>query len=272
MKRGVNEKQTDLMNFLKGKKNENTPKEEKGDEKKKIGKTYGSDDVYSHPLFKHLTEPGWREILKPIFQKYINSESVKTITESYTKGKIYPPIEEVFAAFNETPYDTLKVVLIGQDPYIKEKQAHGLCFSVNKGVAVPPSLKNIYKELKRTIPDFQIPKHGYLIEWARQGVLMLNATLTVIAGKSNSHEKLWKPITDDILQTIASQKTNLVYLLWGSFAQKKASCVDAKKNCCLKAPHPSPLAKGFDGNNHFVLCNEYLTAHNTTPIDWKITP
>ncbi|EDR27073.1 uracil-DNA glycosylase, putative [Entamoeba dispar SAW760] len=261
MKRGCDCKKgkTDITDFFKTKKPAQS-------------QTVSSDEVWDHPLFKYLTDPGWRQVLEPVFKKYVKDKEILNIASLYEKETIYPPKELIFNAFNVTPFEQVKVVIIGQDPYIKKDQAHGLCFSVNKGIAIPPSLKTIYKELKRTVPEFQIPKHGYLIEWAKQGVLMLNATLTVKEGKSNSHEKMWKNFTDDIINVLCQKKEGLVYLLWGAFAQKKASGVDSTKNCCLKAPHPSPLAKGgFDNCNHFVQCNDYLKQIGKEPINWVLT-
>ena len=281
MKRSISEKKgkQDITSFFKVKKAEPKPKEEikeiqeqkeESKEPKEI-KEEEQNEIWSHPLFQYLTEPGWRKVLEPVIKKYIKDKDILSIAKAYETQTIYPPKELIFNAFNSTPFDKVKVVIIGQDPYIKQGQAHGLCFSVNKGIAIPPSLKNIYKELQRTIDGFQIPKHGYLMNWADQGVLMLNATLTVIAGKSNSHEKLWKNFTDDILAVLSKKKTNIVYMLWGNFAQKKASGVNSNTNYLLKAPHPSPLAQGgFDNNNHFVLCNDYLKKHNIDEIDWKL--
>ena len=263
----ASKKQTSINSFF-------TIKKKAVDKEKKeevAETTEKCEEVWKHPLFQGLTEESWRRVLGPVFKKYLNNKDLMNISNEYDKVNIYPPKDQIFEAFNKTPFDKVKVVLIGQDPYIHKGEAHGLCFSVNKGVAIPPSLRNIYKELERSVKGFKKPAHGYLIEWAEQGVLMLNATLTVLEGKSNSHQKYWENITNDIIDVI-SKKKHLVYLLWGKFAQNKCKNVSKTDNCVLICPHPSPLSRGYEGNNHFNLCNEYLVKNNIEPINWSLSP
>lgn len=184
---------------------------------------------------------------------------------------IYPKKADVFNAFKLTPFENVKVVILGQDPYHGPNQAHGLSFSVNYGVKVPPSLANIYKELKSDI-GFTIPSHGNLTSWANQGVLLLNATLTVRAGEPGSHQKKgWELFTDDVIKLISDEKETCVFLLWGNFAKSKINLIDLDKHLVLTAAHPSPLAGGaFFGCKHFSKTNDYLKSKNITPIDWSI--
>jgi len=170
------------------------------------------------------------------------------------------------------PFDKVKVVIIGQDPYFNPGQAHGLCFSVKKGVAIPPSLRTIYAELESSIPGFKKPKHGYLENWARQGILMLNATLTVQKGKPNSHAKCgWQTFTDRVIELLNSKKKNLIFLLWGGFAQKKGKVIDAEKHHVFSSPHPSPMGgPGFKGSGCFSTTNKTLKEMGETVIDWKL--
>ncbi len=188
------------------------------------------------------------------------------------KKLIFPKPSEYFAALENTPFEKVKVVILGQDPYHGPGQAHGLCFSVRPGVAVPPSLQNIYKELKADV-GFEIPKHGHLVSWAKQGVLLLNATLTVEAGKAGSHQKKgWEQFTDQVIACLNQQRSGLVFMLWGSFAQEKGKVIDRNRHLVLTAPHPSPLSahRGFLGCHHFSKANEYLKKHGQTPIDWQL--
>lgn len=184
---------------------------------------------------------------------------------------IYPKKTEVFNAFKLTSFENIKVVILGQDPYHGPNQAHGLSFSVNYGIKIPPSLANIYKELKSDI-DFAIPSHGNLTSWANQGVLLLNATLTVRAGEPGSHQKKgWETFTDAVIKLISDKKENCVFLLWGNFAKSKINLIDLDKHLVLTAAHPSPLAGGaFFGCKHFSKTNEYLKSKNISPIDWAI--
>lgn len=185
---------------------------------------------------------------------------------------IFPHSSNWFHALETTPLSKVKVVILGQDPYHQPGQAHGLCFSVQPGVTIPPSLNNIYKELKS---DLQINpvKHGYLESWAQQGVLLLNAVLTVEQNQANAHQgKGWEQFTDKVIATINRQRQNVVFMLWGSYAQKKGSIIDTQKHLVLKAPHPSPLSahRGFLGCKHFSQANDYLQAHGQTPVDWQL--
>jgi uracil-DNA glycosylase len=217
-------------------------------------------------------DESWQQPLQAEFNKpYFNGLQDFLREEQSTGKTIYPPNDQIFAAFNYTPFNKVKVVVIGQDPYHGEGQAHGLCFSVNKGVTIPPSLKNIYKELESDIPGFEKPNHGDLSHWAKQGVLMLNATLTVEKDKAGSHQgKGWELFTDAIIQLLASQKEHLVFILWGRFAQSKAGFIDASKHLILQAAHPSPFSayNGFFGCKHFSQTNAYLSQHHQTHIRW----
>lgn len=214
----------------------------------------------------------WKPVLRqefdsPYFEAlrlFLKQEKAKGIT-------IFPPGSQIFAAFEHTPFAEVKVVILGQDPYHGVGQAHGLCFSVNKGIAVPPSLKNIYKELQSDIPEFSVPTHGDLSHWAKQGVLLLNATLTVEKDKAGSHQgKGWEQFTDAVITKLSEQKQHLVFMLWGKFAQSKAPLIDANKHLILTAAHPSPFSayNGFLGCKHFSKTNRYLTDIGVAPIIW----
>jgi uracil-DNA glycosylase len=186
---------------------------------------------------------------------------------------VYPTPSDVFNAFNLTPFNEVKVVILGQDPYHGANQAHGLSFSVQQGVAVPPSLKNIYKELQTDIPGFNIPSHGDLSSWAKQGVLLLNATLTVRANEPGSHQKMgWEQFTDNAIKALSSEKSGLIFILWGRHAQAKASLIDSGKHLVLTAAHPSPFSayNGFFGCKHFSKANAYLLSKGEKPINWQI--
>lgn len=185
---------------------------------------------------------------------------------------IYPESKDIFNAFNSTPLDQVKVVILGQDPYHGPHQAHGLCFSVQPGIQPPPSLQNMFKELRRDL-GFEIPAHGCLQSWAYQGVLLLNATLTVEQGRAGSHQgQGWETFTDRAIQLVNSECEGVVFLLWGSYAQKKAAFIDSSKHLVLKAPHPSPLSahRGFIGCGHFSATNEYLQRSSRQGIDWQV--
>ena len=187
---------------------------------------------------------------------------------------LYPPGKDIFAAFDATPFDAVKVVILGQDPYHGPGQAHGLCFSVLPGVPVPPSLDNIYKELARDV-GFQRPDHGCLLPWARRGVLLLNAVLTVEAGRAGAHQgKGWEGFTDHVVDVLGRERENLVFLLWGSYAQAKGKVIDPRRHRVLKAPHPSPLSahRGFLGCGHFSAANQFLARTGQSPIDWSLPP
>jgi len=192
-------------------------------------------------------------------------------TEKANGKVIFPPGPQIFAALNATPFDKVKVVILGQDPYHGPNQAHGLCFSVQPGVRPPPSLENIFKEIER---DLGIPRpdHGCLTPWAHQGVLLLNAVLTVERGLAGSHQgKGWEGFTDACIDALNREREHLVFMLWGNYAQAKGRLIDRQRHLVLKAPHPSPLARGgFDGCRHFSRANDYLKAHGQTPIDWRL--
>ena len=217
-------------------------------------------------------EESWRRVLAEEFEKDYMIKLKAFLKSEKDAGKvIYPPGNLIFNAFNHTPFDKVKVVIIGQDPYHGPHQAHGLSFSVQKGVAIPPSLRNIFKELSTDIPGFKIPSHGELTKWADQGVLLLNATLTVRAGEAGSHQnKGWERFTDTAILKLAEKREGIIFLLWGRFAQSKAAFIDESKHHVLKAPHPSPLAQGFLGCHHFSKTNEILIKEGKEPIDWQI--
>jgi uracil-DNA glycosylase len=218
-------------------------------------------------------EPSWKEVLKSEFSQPYFEQAVLHIKTEKSQGKtIYPPGSVIFNAFNTTPFDKVKVVIIGQDPYHGPGQAHGLCFSVQYGVPPPPSLINIFKELQDDI-GFRIPDHGNLTKWAEQGVFLLNASLTVRAGEPMSHAKIgWADFTDNVIKKIAAQKSNIVFLLWGKFAQEKRVLIDEAKHCILRSVHPSPLSAhgGFFGCKHFSKANEYLMSKGIDPVDWNL--
>jgi uracil-DNA glycosylase len=218
-------------------------------------------------------EPGWAKVLKPEFEKPYFEGIVNFLKEEKAAGKIiYPPGPEIFSAFTLTPFEQVKAVLIGQDPYHGAGQAHGLCFSVRKGVTVPPSLVNMYKELKADL-DINPPGHGFLQQWAEQGLLMLNASLTVEAGKPMSHSKIgWEQFTDAVIRTISDQKEGVVFLLWGKFAQQKEALIDTSKHFVLKAAHPSPFSAtaGFFGSRPFSQTNKLLKEQGKEPINWQL--
>ncbi len=204
---------------------------------------------------------------KPYYQQLY-----RFVGEERRSYKVYPPGEDVFNALRYTPLDRVRVVIIGQDPYHDENQAHGLAFSVRPGVAAPPSLVNIFKELREDV-QFRIPNHGCLIPWAEQGVLLLNAVLTVRAHQANSHQgKGWENFTDAVLRAVNASSSRVVFLLWGSYAQRKAEWIDESRHTLLKAPHPSPLsaARGFFGCRHFSKTNAALQAAGLAPIDWQL--
>ncbi len=219
-------------------------------------------------------EDSWLKILKSEFDKDYMKNLKLFLSEQKQQNKIiYPQNAEIFNAFNLTPFNEIKVVIIGQDPYHGFGQAHGLSFSVKEHVKLPPSLQNIYKELISDINGFKMPGHGNLSKWARQGVLLLNATLTVEAGKAGSHQKQgWEEFTDAAIKAVSEHKTNVVFILWGRFAQEKSKLIDAQKHYIIKSAHPSPFSayNGFFGSRPFSKANEYLEKHHQKPIDWQI--
>ncbi len=218
-------------------------------------------------------EESWKKHVGEEFQKPYMQNLKQFLKEEKKKGKtIFPKGSELFAAFDSTPFEKVKVVIIGQDPYHGPGQAHGLSFSVKPGVPIPPSLLNIYKEIESDL-GIKRPNHGYLKKWADQGVLLLNATLSVENGKAGSHQnKGWEQFTDAIIYRLNEDREHLVFMLWGSFAQKKGAHLNSKKHLILKAPHPSPLSahRGFFGCRHFSKANEYLQTHGQKPIDWSL--
>jgi len=218
-------------------------------------------------------EPSWKARLLPEFsQPYMRDLREFLKKEISARKVIYPRGSEYFAALDHTPFDKVKVVILGQDPYHGPNQAHGLCFSVRPGVDVPPSLQNIFIELKDDL-GIEPPNHGHLTHWAEQGVLLLNATLTVEAGRAGSHQdKGWEKFTDAVIEVLNREREGLVFVLWGSYAQKKGAFIDTGKHLVLKGPHPSPLSahRGFFGCRHFSRINNYLQAHGKAPIDWRL--
>lgn len=214
----------------------------------------------------------WKELLNEEFDQPYFDALISFLKKEKQEGKmVYPPGSQIFRAFDLTSVKDVRVVILGQDPYHGAGQAHGLCFSVNKGVPMPPSLQNIFKELKTDIPEFNIPAHGDLSEWAKQGVLLLNATLTVEKDKAGSHQgKGWEQFTDAVIRHISEQKKHVVFILWGKFAQSKSALIDETKHLVLKAAHPSPFSayNGFFGCKHFSKTNDYLTHHHLQPIVW----
>lgn len=215
-------------------------------------------------------EETWKEALMPEFSKDYFIRLTDFVRKEYHETTVYPPGKLIFNAFNLCPFDKVKVVIIGQDPYHGPGQAHGLCFSVNDGVQPPPSLVNIFKEINNDLGK-PIPQSGNLTRWAKQGVLLLNATLTVRTHQAGSHQRQgWEEFTDAVIRKLAEEKSNLVFILWGSYAQKKGAFIDRNKHLVLTSVHPSPLSahNGFFGNHHFSLANDYLVKNGKTAIDW----
>ena len=215
-------------------------------------------------------EESWYSLLENEFNKDYFNEIRSFIRQEYKNKTIFPPAKLIFNAFNLTPINKIKVVIIGQDPYHGEGQAHGLSFSVPKDIRIPPSLLNIYKELKEDI-NKEIPKHGFLESWANQGVLLLNSVLTVESGKPNSHKNIgWEKFTESVIEKISIKKDKLVFLLWGNYAQKKEDFIDSNKHLILKSAHPSPLSayNGFFGSKHFSKTNNFLKKNNIEEILW----
>jgi uracil-DNA glycosylase len=211
-------------------------------------------------LQKETDKPYYRQLRDRIIQESKNSA-------------VFPPAEKIFSAFELCPFEKIKVVIIGQDPYHGLGQAHGLCFSVSEGLKIPPSLKNIYKEMQSDLPDFKTPPSGNLQKWASQGIFLLNAVLTVREGAAGSHRALgWEAFTDAVITTISDNRQAAVFLLWGNYAIKKRHLIDEKKHLVLTAAHPSPLAGGaFFGCRHFSKTNEWLIANGIEPVDWSLT-
>ena len=216
-------------------------------------------------------EQSWKEVLAEEFNKEYFARLTQFVKEEYNSGTpIYPPARLIFNAFDHCPFNDVKVVILGQDPYHGAGQANGLCFSVNKGVAFPPSLMNIFKEIQSDMGT-PIPQNGDLTRWSDQGVLLLNATLTVRASQAGSHQKRgWEEFTDAAIRELAERRENIVFILWGSYAQKKGAFIDRSRHLVLTSPHPSPLSayQGFFGNHHFSKANEYLAQHRKKEIIW----
>lgn len=215
-------------------------------------------------------EDSWKARLQIEFDKPYFDSLTQFVRGEYAYTTVYPPGREMFAAFDACPFDNVRVVILGQDPYHEPGQAHGLCFSVNDGVPFPPSLVNIFKEIESDLGK-PIPSSGNLLRWAQQGVLLLNATLTVRAHQAGSHQnKGWETFTDAVIHRLADEREHIVFMLWGSYAQRKGAFIDRSKHLVLQSPHPSPLSayRGFFGNKHFSRTNEYLVQHGYNPIDW----
>jgi uracil-DNA glycosylase len=215
-------------------------------------------------------EPSWKERLADEFEKTYFKQLTDFVREEYKRTTVYPRGTHIFNAFMHCPFEKVKVVLLGQDPYHEPGQAHGLCFSVPEGTPFPPSLVNIFQEIKSDSGK-PLPPNGDLTRWAEQGVLLLNATLTVRAHAAGSHQnKGWETFTDAVIQRLNTERKHIVYLLWGSYAQRKGGIIDASRNLTLKSAHPSPLSayRGFFGNKHFSQTNDYLIVSGQTPIEW----
>ncbi len=218
-------------------------------------------------------EDSWKAALSHDFAQPYFSNLKQFLVEEKQQYKVFPPGKQIFSAFNLTPFDKVKVVILGQDPYHDDGQAHGLCFSVPQGIMQPPSLKNIFKELATDIPGFVIPKHGNLEAWAKQGVLLLNATLTVRAHQAGSHQKHgWETFTDSVIKHLSDEREGLVFILWGNYAIAKTALIDTQKHHVLQSVHPSPLSasRGFFGCKHFSKTNELLIQEGLEPINWQV--
>ncbi len=219
-----------------------------------------------------IIHESWKTRLKAEFESNYFAGLKKFLLEEKQKFSVFPPSKFIFSAFDHCPFDHVKVVILGQDPYHGPGQAHGLCFSVPDEIDFPPSLKNIFKELQSDL-DFKIPQSGNLTKWAQQGVLLLNATLTVRADSAGSHQKKgWEIFTDNVIKILSADKSNLVFLLWGNYARAKKELIQTEKHLVLEAAHPSPLSasRGFFGCRHFSKCNLWLMKKGLSPIDWQI--
>ena len=215
-------------------------------------------------------DPSWNKELAEEWNKPYFANLTEFVKQEYATKQVFPPGSQIFAAFDATPFDKVKVVIIGQDPYHDVGQANGLCFSVNDGIQFPPSLRNIFKEIESDIGT-PVPQSGDLSRWAKQGVLLLNATLTVEAHRAGSHQRHgWEQFTDSVIAHLAEHRDNLVFILWGSYAIGKGAFIDRNRHLVLTSVHPSPLSahRGFFGNHHFSRTNQYLIEHGKTPIEW----
>lgn len=215
-------------------------------------------------------DESWKKVLKPEFKKEYFLTLTDFVKKEYLNKKVYPPPKNIFRAFDLCPLNKVKVVIVGQDPYHGDRQANGLSFAVNDGITIPPSLKNIFKEIESDL-GIKPKQSGDLSRWATQGVLMLNSVLTVLANQPASHkEKGWETFTDSVIKTLNNERKNIVYLLWGKYAQSKGAVIDRDNNLVLESAHPSPYsATLFFGNHHFSLCNKYLKSHKIKEIDWS---
>lgn len=234
---------------------------------------FGVREISNITTMSIQLEPEWKEKLLDEFSKPYMRQLKAFLQEEQRHYTVFPPNASIFNAFNQTPFYTVKVVILGQDPYHNVGQAHGLSFSVPRGVDIPPSLRNIYKELQSDIADFKIPTHGELSGWARQGVLLLNATLTVRAHTAGSHQKKgWEQFTDQAIRALSAGREGIIFLLWGRFAQQKAALIDSQRHHILMAAHPSPLSayNGFFGCGHFSKANDFLRVQGKSPIDWQL--
>ncbi|TSC71088.1 MAG: uracil-DNA glycosylase [Parcubacteria group bacterium Gr01-1014_49] len=220
---------------------------------------------------KGKIDPSWQKHLSEEFEKPYFTELAAFVKKEYQEGKAYPPPKSIFRAFDLCPFDKVKVVILGQDPYHGDRQANGLAFAVDAETAVPPSLQNIFKEIQSDMGKPLVHKDGDLSRWAKQGVLLLNATLTVRAHQAGSHqERGWELFTDAAIRALSTEREHLVFMLWGNYAKAKGAHIDRSKHLVLEAPHPSPFsaASGFFGSKHFSKANAYLISHNQMPIDW----
>lgn len=216
-------------------------------------------------------EPSWQKIMSEEFDAPYFERLAGFVRLAYSTVTVYPPAGRIFAAFDACPFDRVKVVILGQDPYHEPGQANGLCFSVNDGTPLPPSLQNIYKEISADL-GVEPNRSGDLSRWSRQGVLLLNATLTVRAGQAGSHQgQGWEEFTDAVIRHLSDEREGLVFLLWGNYARRKGASIDRRKHLVLESAHPSPLSahRGFFGNHHFTRANDYLRSRGLTPIDWR---
>ncbi len=214
--------------------------------------------------------PSWKELLDEEFKKPYFQSLSEFVKQEYKSGICYPTASDIFKAFDSCPVEDVKVVILGQDPYINPGQAHGLCFSVPEGQAFPPSLRNVFQEIKNDLGK-DVPLHGNLSRWAKQGVLLLNATLTVRAGASASHQgKGWETFTDQAIKALSEKRNGIVFMLWGAYARKKATLINSENHLVLQAPHPSPLSahRGFFGCNHFSKANEWLNNNGSETVEW----
>ena len=214
----------------------------------------------------------WKELFEQEEKKEYYQKLMQFLDEEYAHKTIYPPREDLFTCFEACSYQDVKVVMLGQDPYHRPQQAHGLCFSVRKGVKLPPSLKNMYKELKSDL-DIDAPSHGYLMDWAKQGVFMMNAVMSVEKGKAGSHRKKgWEQFSDRVIEVLNAQSQGIVFILWGNWAIQKTKLITNPQHRIITSPHPSPLSayQGFFGSRPFSKTNEYLKEMGRTPIDWRI--